>query len=762
MAQVNPTEPLGATVDLGSLFGTVRLIDRVSCGDTTDAHRFTEGPVGASRVETILGQACRVLPVEGAAKYFAYRLGEGKGLRVGAAYVLAVEYPEDQPRTFVVQNRGAEYARGVYTGQAIGDVLYTYTNNNCESLRVPLTGRFEAQRSLFFLHEHLTEIFQPRGIEPDERGTEDEKGMRPLSPADGFWVVVTQSRDENIPLGGGAAVASIRLYEVADVDRLYADVKFPPAGLPRRHLFFREEMSDGIINSRNPTDRGVEDQTRWFEHKARLMRVLGVNTWAKDILEFGGNPPFDTTYRGNDAGDRWYRQTRFPTRWADQLAMLAKYGIDVLPYTEYAGSDSKIDGLGREKRCHTLAGTNTYTHIVWSEKYNADVTDPDTFEDVRKLLDSAILRHKGVVPFVGIWFRTRPSHLSMSFSDRCLGLFADAANDGQPITRDQLRADAALYERYRAWWFEQRKAFLLQVRDYLRQQGVDDAVVLFTADSTEPGVPLRGGMTILDENLQVPAGKIGVVTDDVETWRRILANHPKAVAIDINAVIANDLHLTAATSPQPTWGDWEWQHSVPEADPQRYKDVPGVMMTLPFNRAYMVGSPRAFDAFRTPSGGAMIHHAPLNENSMHKELGYFVADMERSRMYSMLSEARAVAFGDPWYIGYMHANSFNRGFPEYVRDFNTNFLALPALPSAVLSNAASDDEVVVRQIDAREHGSYLVIVNVGLTDKTDVTVRLPQAGTVLDAVTGAKIETVDQTIQLSLRACQLRSLRIVG
>ena len=85
-------------------------------------------------------------------------------MRVGAAYVLELDYPEDQSRTFVVQNRGAEYARGVYTGQAIGNVLYTYTNNNCESLRIPLSGRLESHHSLFFLHEHLTEISRPRAL----------------------------------------------------------------------------------------------------------------------------------------------------------------------------------------------------------------------------------------------------------------------------------------------------------------------------------------------------------------------------------------------------------------------------------------------------------------------------------------------------------------------------------------------------------------------------------------------------------------------
>jgi hypothetical protein len=184
------------------------------------------------------------------------------------------------------------------------------------------------------------------------------------------------------------------------------------------------------------------------------------------------------------------------------------------------------------------------------------------------------------------------------------------------------------------------------------------------------------------------------------------------------------------------------------------------MMTLPFNRSYTVGSPRAFDAFRTRSGAAIIHHAPLNENTMHADLGYFVADMERPRMYSMLAEARAVAHGDPRYIGYMHANSFNRGFPEYVRDFNTAFLALPALPSTVVPNAASDGEIIVRQIDAAEHGTYWAVVNVGLGTKTDVKLTLPRAATMIDAATGNDIPVSGRTVTLSFRPCQLRALRI--
>ena len=49
-----------------------------------------------------------------------------------------------------------------------------------------------------------------------------------------------------------------------------------------------------------------------------------------------------------------------------------------------------------------------------------------------------------------------------------------------------------------------------------------------------------------------------------------------------------------------------------------------------------------------------------------------------------------MAHGDPTMIGYLVGCNFGRGFPQYVRNFNANFLALPALPSQVVPQAASD------------------------------------------------------------------------
>ncbi|HUU92317.1 MAG TPA: alpha/beta hydrolase, partial [Phycisphaerae bacterium] len=721
--------------DAGPPFGRLPLLDEVDCSGGADAsHAFTEDPKGISRVETILGRPCRTLPPEGGAKYIAYRLGKGKGLKAGAAYLLTVEFPEDRPRALFIVNRGCETGRGFSTGAALGDVLYTYTENNPESVRLPLSGAYRTWTMLFHLHDRYPDMDQPRGA-----------GPRPMTPEEGFQVIIAQSTRKNAPLSAGAAVSRIRLFEVPDPARFNVPLRLPPEGLPRRHLFFREEMADGVLDPGKDSKPGIDNETDWFESKARLMQFLGMNTFGKDLLEFGHNQGWDATEGG---GNDWYWANRQPKRWQRILEMLSRYDFDVLPYYEYCGSVG-AKGVGKQRKCVTLSGGKTYTHITWSEKANADVTDPETLADAKKLLDATILRHKDKVNFVGAWFRTRPSHIPMSFSDRCLGLFAKEANSGVSVSREQLKGDDALRQKYYAWWFEKRKAFLAALRDHLRSGGVPEAVVLFTAVPSEPCPCLRA------------RGKF-VVTDDPETWKALLVppDHQWINPLPVADVIAAGEYLKAALRPTPTWAQWEWQHSIPQPDPARYADTPGILMTYPFNRTYTVSSPEAFDAFHTASGLAIVRHYPLNEHVMEKKVGYFVCDVERAGPYCMLGEARAMAYGDPRYIGYLAGASFNRGFPEYVRAFNAAFLALPALPSHVVKDAAADPEVVVRSIPTKGNGTYLAVVNVGLGEKRDIAVALPAQGKITDAATGRPLTVTDGRVQMSLGPCSLRAIHI--
>jgi hypothetical protein len=184
------------------------------------------------------------------------------------------------------------------------------------------------------------------------------------------------------------------------------------------------------------------------------------------------------------------------------------------------------------------------------------------------------------------------------------------------------------------------------------------------------------------------------------------------------------------------------------------------LLTYTFNRLYTVSSPKAFDAFRTGDGLAIIRHHSLNENIMDDKIGYFACDVENAGPYSMLAEARAVAHGDPRFIGYLISNTLARGFPEYTREFNRAFLALPALPGKVLDNGSSDKEVVVRVIDAGNSGAYLAVVNTGLAPKKGVTINLPKEGSLINAALQTPLQHQGGKLSLDFYPGQLYALLI--
>jgi hypothetical protein len=224
------------------------------------------------------------------------------------------------------------------------------------------------------------------------------------------------------------------------------------------------------------------------------------------------------------------------------------------------------------------------------------------------------------------------------------------------------------------------------------------------------------------------------------------------------------MHLRGLQTFAENWDKWEMVHATPPDDPRTYHDADGVLLSYTYNRLYTVSSPRPFDTYRTKSGLAIMRHYSLNENEMtvgnDDILGYFVCDVERAGPHCMLAEARAVAYGDPLYLGSLTGNTNSRGFPRHVRRFHAAFLALPALPSEVVANAASDAAVVVRAIRTEKHGTYVAIVNTGFEAKRNVSVKLPATGTVHDGVTGEEAPVSGGTLTLTLDPAELRTLRV--
>ncbi len=56
-----------------------------------------------------------------------------------------------------------------------------------------------------------------------------------------------------------------------------------------RHLFYREEMADGVHESGEQHKRALDDPLEWYVYHARLRRFLAMDTFSKDLLEFGHN-----------------------------------------------------------------------------------------------------------------------------------------------------------------------------------------------------------------------------------------------------------------------------------------------------------------------------------------------------------------------------------------------------------------------------------------------------------------------------------------
>ena len=735
----------GASAELAP-FGHLALVDEINCAAALPETVFSESPAGASQVKTLLGSPCRVLPpVSREASYLMYRIGRQKGLRAGAAYVLAVEYPEDAPRSMLILNGGCETLRGFHTGTTVGDALHPkYVDNHCESLDVPLSRRYELWTLLFDLHERF-----------GDKGVARDNSARPLHPADGFNVSICQFAEGNDPLSAGLAVRCIRLYEVLDPAVLVQPLHLPPADLPRRHLFWREEMADGVLDGGKSGESGLTEPLDWYRHKADLMRFLGMHTFAKDLLEFGACQHWDSSPLG---GNDWvYFNARQAPLWGRIVALMGSYGFDVLPYYEYSGSKGR-HGLGPQRRAKPLTRDDTYSHIKWVESANADLTDPDTDADFKKMLDLTVLCLKDKASFAGVWLRTR-GQMPVGFGDATCARFATEVNGGRPVTRTQLKSDQLLYSRYIEWWEGKRRAFLTSQRDYLRTNGVAHASVLYTGCATEPGVGF-GDWT--------PR----FVADRPDVWQPLLAtaaSQPggKACTILTPLQVANqDLYLHGLLAPGLNWGKWEIQHSQPADDPGHYASLDGVYLTHPFNRLYTVLSPKTMEIYRTTSGLALVRHYSLNEKMMFdindkEKLDYCVADIERAGPFCMMAEVEAVANGDPTFIGYLTGGNFGRGFPQYVRDFNANFLALPALPSRLLAGASSDPTaVVVRTIDAGRHGTYLAVVNTAWTERKHVRVQLPVPGAVQALATGIPLARNGDNVTLDLRPCQIISLHI--
>lgn len=756
--KAEPGKPIPVMTDITE---GLKLIDEIDPAKVEPAY---QSQPDASQVVDILGQAARVLPPGDKAKAISYILGKGKGLAPGKSYILTIEYPNDVPRTMFVANRGSDYERGWATGPTFGDVRSQYTEATVESLNYPQSGQWETYKQYF----QLLNRFQ--GI----KGARDKKiGSRPGRPEDGFNVVIFQAKQINDPRSEGAAIGKIRLYEVPDPNKLAATINYPPDGLPRRHIFWREEMADLTIQGKGE-DNGVDDSIDWFLAKMKMAKILGINTFTKDLLEFGFNQGWET-------GDQnWVMNAQPPNvdLWNRLVPVATAEGLEVLPYYEYKGAIGLApDSLAKQRRAHKLYHGKTgenYTGVYWTEPHNADLTDPDTLEDAKRLLDKTVVELKEQGDFAGVAFRTRNNHLPVSFSEDAIARFkTDNAADEQAQTATQMaliisfQGDKALYNKYIEWWFKKRAEFFTALRDYLREKlGRNDVQVIF--------IPWVSETIPVVHNPEQPGGHAGVVTDDVAWWRAYaepIQNgwwrwhlNPSSY----NDIVANDWYGQVLVERSHDTEKGEGWHSAPTADPENYQNIEDVTIAYPIGRQLTVANPKNLEKFRSAKGGlTVVRFYPLNEESENDKaepspfdhlIGYLSVDVDRAGPHMVLDQARAVAFGGPTNIAYLSGSSWSTGFPEVLRRFNQAFLAVPALPSKIVEGASSDPEVVVRETTTPKDGTYYYVVNTAMGRKTGVTVKFPAKGAITNLVTNTR--EAGEELKLDLDSADLRAYRV--
>lgn len=673
-------------------YGDLTLVDSIECATDTQ-HSFREFPAGRSYVSNILGQACIVMHHvktsetsngNESSAYMSWRIGKGKNLVPSDPYLFVVEYPDDAPRSSTIINRGAPTRRGFHTGITVGDALSPpYVMNFPESYEIPLTQGFEKIEQVMYLVEKAV--------------TYNEQGSRMDTSVEGFDIAFALFPQEDQKASHGVALKSIKLYHINDEENLKAKITYPKGNTPRRVVTFREEMSDDGGHA------SFADPVQWYRNKGRLMSALGMNTYSRDLLEFGYCQYWDPAY--NNYGDGWMNYNyEMRGLWEQVVTVMGEQGHNLFPLYEYAGGRGAWDSLGNKKLVKPLfIDTKTdarFNNQDYQENCLVDITSAAAHEDFKKVLDCTIIRFKDKANFLGSWVRSR-GQMPVSFHENTVALFCqEKGYDSATVTRRYIAdqgMNSDIYKEYMAWWYLKRVEFFNEMQKYLEENGVANAKSFYTSCPAETG--------------EYAYNWWGGTVANNDTW----ANVSGESAISVGAATWN-YNEYCLKREWPTWGNYEFFHTTPTDDPQNYANLKNVGLTYPFNRVYTVVG--GYDkSWRNSSDDLFfVRHHSLNENALTDEngthiLGYYTADFEKAGRGCMLSELWSMAICDPTMIGYLFGYDLGRNNAKPVREFNQNFLALPATKSTVVSGGYWGAELTVRRWDTEESGTYFAVIN---------------------------------------------------
>ena len=672
-------------------YGALTLVDEIDCSlslaDDPD-HLFREYPAGWSTVEGILDVPTRVMHHKSdTCCYVSWRVGKGKGIVPNEPYVLVVDYPDEAPRSVTVFNFGNATRHGYHTGWTAGDSWSPpYVTQSIESWAIPYSGETK----------QLVQVMVPFEKSKQYNGSDNRIPM----DTDGFDLNFGIIKAGEAPDSVGLAVSAIRLYKIDSYDVARPSIPYPAEGLPRRIVTSREEMGDGddFAGFAHPQD--------FYKGRAKMIRLLGMNTCSKDLLEFG--------YMQNFRGDnRWGFAANY---WDEIVDNLAAEDVSILPFYEYHGSRGNSGiGYSDSLKPWTLnsAKDTSWKYLFSNQSYvyncMVDLTNDEALWDLQKLFQATIQPYLDKANFLGMWIRNRGA-MPMGFSQGAIDRFNQDTR--RNVTRAQIYnngnyGNTELYKAYRAWWYGKRCSIFTRLQGLINGQ-LPGAKVYYSNTIEEPGefwanwgnprpalISNEAGYTYQGKNFNQYTGK---------NW-----------STDVGAA-AQKYWPNALNADCPTWGNYEVHHSAPADDPHNYTNLDNVALCYPFNTVWTVADKTASARYRNKSGDLpFVRHYSLNENdfrnaSNQEICGYYTCDWDHAGRAVMLSELYAMAYDDPTMLAYLFTANLVRNDSTYVREFNLNYLSLPALKGEVLVGGGWPDTFTVRRY-VTDKGTYWAVIN---------------------------------------------------
>ncbi|MBR1609566.1 MAG: hypothetical protein IJ678_08140 [Kiritimatiellae bacterium] len=480
--------------------------------------------------------------------------------------------------------------------------------------------------------------------------------------------------------------------------------------------------------------------------------------------------------------------------WPAIVDFMASEGHYILPYYEYSGGRGSY-GWGSQGRRPMMLNTEGYgssqgwSNQSWINAATADLTEPGTREDFKDALDLTLLRfaneprYEGM--FLGAWMRNR-QQVPMGFSDRAVARFAaDEADwlvahghDPAAVTRlyihDRLNEKQAewvaengkmddvlasqywrwgcdIYNRYREWWYLRRREFFAEMRDYMTTNGIPGARMFYHSCTAEPGEQWDSWWP----PTSIWAGDESSLWNGMD-WKAMTGRTGNSDMLEMAA-----LYKTRAldTDFSNFWG-LECNHAQPADDYYNYgpaatargEPQERIGLSYPYSRVYQVVDPEVSGAYRNASDDLFfVHHYSLNEHALQDKslveegarqqiAGYFCSDYDHAGRAVVLSELWAMAVSDPTMLARLYGTNIGQLDSGYFREFNLNFLSLPAQTGEVLRGGSWGDTLHVRKwhVDASDGApacDYYAVIN------TDIH---PFSGKVkFDGASGHVYKTVD-------------------